>query len=44
MLRADAEAGRNAWAERLEHNVRLAQELERGTWVALQIELERLFP
>src|SRR4051795_13199944 len=44
MLRADAEAGRDARTERLEHDVRLAQELERRRSVALQVDLERLLP
>ena len=44
MLRADAEPGRDARTERLEHDVRLAQELERRRGVALQVDLERLLP
>src|SRR6476660_4005882 len=44
VLRADAEPGRDAGAERLEHDVRLVQELERRRGLALQVDLERLLP
>ena len=44
VLRADAEPGRDARAEGLEDDVRLAQELERRRGVLLQVDLERLLP
>jgi hypothetical protein len=44
VLRADAEPGGHAGPERLEYDVRLAQELERRLGVALQIDFERLLP
>src|SRR4029077_18581076 len=43
-LRADAEPRGDAGAERLEHDVGLAQEIECRLGIALQVKLERILP